>query len=473
MRFIRPAAAFSASALAASVAFVASVAPSTAVADGELEAGVTVGGHVFSSNSELGVSDLMDGASPQSSVMVGGRLGYAFLPQLIAELEIVLIPTVDDDQSRGAVVYGARGHVRYQPFGDTLLQGKLHPFLLAGYGVMAVRTDSEQLRNDADQSYDWGLGTHYTLNRKMELRFDARHVLLPDRSKNGATSNFEISAGLTWHFGRSGGPGRGSLTVAEAAAAPAPAPVASSADRTTATVAVTAGASARAPAAEPAVRPAPTPTPTPTMTNLDADGDGVPLPQDLCPRELEDRDGFQDGDGCPEPDNDGDSIGDSIDRCAKDPETLNGYADGDGCPDAQHPDLATVSFARGSASFTAESAALLDKTFQTLQANPSFRIDLGGHSSSDESNRGLSLQRAEAIRDYLIRRGIAAARLRVLGFRSEMPVTADKSNAGRAKNRRVELRLIPLAAPAAAAPAAAAPAAPAAAPAAPAPAAKK
>lgn len=419
-------------------------APAAATADSKLEAGFTVGGHVFSSNGELGVSDKMDGASPQSSAMFGGRVGYAFLPQFIAELELVMIPTVDDDESRGAAVFGGRGHVRYQPFGDTLMGGKLHPFLLAGYGFMAVRTDSMQLENDADQSYDWGLGTHYALTRSMDLRLDARHILVPDRSNNGATSNFEIAAGLTWRFGagRSGGSGversePGTAGVELAATPPAPTP---------------ATPAAPAPAKPAAASPAPatvTTSPAPAAASSaegpnDNDHDGVFTPQDACPQEREDADGFGDGDGCPDPDNDGDGILDGADRCAGDAETINGYSDTDGCPDAQHPDLAAMPFARDSSNFTAEAAALLDKTFQVLQANPSFRVELGGHSSSDEGSRTLSLRRAEAVKDYLVRRGVSEGRLRVLGYRSEQPISSDKSSAGRAKNRRVELKLLPL-----------------------------
>ncbi|MBK7535799.1 MAG: OmpA family protein [Myxococcales bacterium] len=60
------------------------------------------------------------------------------------------------------------------------------------------------------------------------------------------------------------------------------------------------------------------------------------------------------------------------------------------------------------------------------------------------SSRALSLRRAEAVKAYLVHRGIQEGRLRVLGYRDEQPVSADRSSAGRAKNRRVELRLLPL-----------------------------
>ncbi|HEV7555895.1 MAG TPA: OmpA family protein [Kofleriaceae bacterium] len=65
----------------------------------------------------------------------------------------------------------------------------------------------------------------------------------------------------------------------------------------------------------------------------DNDGDGIPDAQDKCPNDPEDKDGFQDADGCPELDNDGDGIPDSLDKCPNDPEDFDGFQDADGCPD--------------------------------------------------------------------------------------------------------------------------------------------
>ncbi|MDB5050147.1 MAG: Myxococcales trans domain protein [Fibrobacteres bacterium] len=65
----------------------------------------------------------------------------------------------------------------------------------------------------------------------------------------------------------------------------------------------------------------------------DNDGDGVLDGSDGCPYAPEDHDGFEDGDGCPEPDNDHDGLLDSADRCPNDPEDQDGYQDQDGCPD--------------------------------------------------------------------------------------------------------------------------------------------
>jgi len=65
----------------------------------------------------------------------------------------------------------------------------------------------------------------------------------------------------------------------------------------------------------------------------DFDGDGILDTADDCPRVPEDKDGFEDGDGCPENDNDSDGINDPIDDCPLDAEDRDGFEDVDGCPD--------------------------------------------------------------------------------------------------------------------------------------------
>lgn len=65
----------------------------------------------------------------------------------------------------------------------------------------------------------------------------------------------------------------------------------------------------------------------------DRDGDGILDKDDKCPERPEDRDGFQDEDGCPELDNDGDQIRDTDDKCPMDPEDVDGFEDDDGCQD--------------------------------------------------------------------------------------------------------------------------------------------
>ena len=76
----------------------------------------------------------------------------------------------------------------------------------------------------------------------------------------------------------------------------------------------------------------------------DRDGDGLLPPADKCPAEAEDKDGFEDDDGCPDPDNDRDGILDAVDECPDVAEDSDGFEDEDGCPDLDNdqdaiPDL--------------------------------------------------------------------------------------------------------------------------------------
>jgi OOP family OmpA-OmpF porin len=65
----------------------------------------------------------------------------------------------------------------------------------------------------------------------------------------------------------------------------------------------------------------------------DKDGDGIPDDVDKCPVAPEDKDGFEDADGCPDPDNDKDGVADGVDKCPTDPEDKDQFEDDDGCPD--------------------------------------------------------------------------------------------------------------------------------------------
>lgn len=68
-------------------------------------------------------------------------------------------------------------------------------------------------------------------------------------------------------------------------------------------------------------------------TNRDPDKDGISGKADRCPYEAEDMDGFEDDDGCPDPDNDMDNIPDHLDKCPNSPEDMDGFEDSDGCPE--------------------------------------------------------------------------------------------------------------------------------------------
>ncbi len=75
------------------------------------------------------------------------------------------------------------------------------------------------------------------------------------------------------------------------------------------------------------------PSPRPPIPPADFDHDGAPDDSDGCSTVPEDRDGYEDSDGCPDPDNDSDGVPDASDRCVNEPEDRDGFEDADGCPD--------------------------------------------------------------------------------------------------------------------------------------------
>ncbi|HEX6836860.1 MAG TPA: OmpA family protein, partial [Polyangia bacterium] len=189
--------------------------------------------------------------------------------------------------------------------------------------------------------------------------------------------------------------------------------------------------------------------------DLDNDGDGIPDVQDKCPNDAEDKDGFQDEDGCPDLDNDGDGIADAADKCPNEPETRNGVDDEDGCPDSggqvtigagriELPD--NIFFDSGRTTVAARSEALLDRVADKLNANQKVRrVRIQGHTDdvgSAKKNLELSQARAEAVRDYLIRKRVEPERLQAVGYGDTRPLDRRRTPEARAKNRRVELIIV-------------------------------
>jgi outer membrane protein OmpA-like peptidoglycan-associated protein len=108
--------------------------------------------------------------------------------------------------------------------------------------------------------------------------------------------------------------------------------------------------------------------------------------------------------------------------------------------------LEGVSFASGSARLQPGSYVELDSIAEVLLANPTLRVEVGGHtdnSGSPADNQHLSTLRAEAVRNYLLAKGVPFQQVVARGYGATMPRTPDTSPRGRALNRRVELKPIP------------------------------
>jgi hypothetical protein len=154
--------------------------------------------------------------------------------------------------------------------------------------------------------------------------------------------------------------------------------------------------------------------------DFDNDGDGISDVNDQCPDTPEDIDDFQDMDGCPDTDNDKDGILDVDDNCPNKPETVNGYKDNDGCPDEKPMEikqtliLKGVNFKTASAELLEESYYVLETVYNSLEAYPHIRVEIAGHTDnqgSDNYNLALSYDRAKTVMNYLIMRGIRGLKL--------------------------------------------------------------
>ena len=104
-----------------------------------------------------------------------------------------------------------------------------------------------------------------------------------------------------------------------------------------------------------------------------------------------------------------------------------------------------VEFESGSATLTPKGVAILDEMVGAIRKIGAPRLQVVGHTDSSGSrlaNVGLSLARAETVRNYLIEMGISAESLNAVGSGPDHPVATNDSADGRAKNRRIEFRLV-------------------------------
>ncbi|MCS7036238.1 MAG: OmpA family protein [Saprospiraceae bacterium] len=207
--------------------------------------------------------------------------------------------------------------------------------------------------------------------------------------------------------------------------------------------------------------------PTPDKP-ADRDGDGVLDTEDRCPDQPglattfgcpdRDSDGIADRDDrCPDepgpatlsgcPDRDGDGLADRDDRCPDKP----GPASNFGCPEVSQADrdilaaaVRNVQFATNSANLLPSSNAVLDQVAALMARYPEYRLVISGHTDSvgdDKFNLDLSKRRAKACYDYLVSKGVDPRRMTHEGYGETRPIADNNTEAGRARNRRVEFEL--------------------------------
>jgi outer membrane protein OmpA-like peptidoglycan-associated protein len=175
----------------------------------------------------------------------------------------------------------------------------------------------------------------------------------------------------------------------------------------------------------------------------DTDNDGVNDEEDKCPTIA----GVAKYNGCPVPDTDGDGINDEGDKCP----SLAGIAANNGCPAIKEEVVKKMAYAAKQIYFATGKATLLSKSFpalnevaKILKTTPDTRLQIEGYTDNtgkSETNLILSDKRALAVKNYLVSKGVEENRIGYKGYGQQNPVADNKTATGRAKNRRVELKL--------------------------------
>ncbi|WP_309892233.1 OmpA family protein [Archangium sp.] len=180
----------------------------------------------------------------------------------------------------------------------------------------------------------------------------------------------------------------------------------------------------------------------------DTDGDGVVDDRDACPSEA----GLVELRGCAAKDTDADSVSDHLDNCPDE----KGVATNQGCPPQQEQLVAiqkgkleikqAVFFATNKAIIQRRSFRMLDQVARVIRQHPEIeKIVIEGHSDNvgnAEANRRLSLARAQSVKDYLVKKGVEAARLEAKGYGPDRPLLSNATAKGRAANRRVAFTIV-------------------------------
>jgi outer membrane protein OmpA-like peptidoglycan-associated protein len=178
----------------------------------------------------------------------------------------------------------------------------------------------------------------------------------------------------------------------------------------------------------------------------DSDNDGIMDKEDRCPKER----GDKAMNGCP--DNDGDGIADFEDSCPDKP----GVKANRGCPAIEEKEkkeiiekinyaAKAIQFESGKDVIKPSSYATLDNIVSIMKLYIGTNWSIEGHTDDqgdDKMNQDLSDRRAAAVKKYFIDKGIKESRLSSVGYGESKPIANNKTSAGRAQNRRVEILLV-------------------------------
>lgn len=354
---------------------------------GALSLSPMVGYHVFEGDQNT-----------DDDILGGFSLGYNITKRWAAEVEIRYTPTETDlsgtsDEDIEMWSFGINALYHFNPDGDFV------PYVSAGFGGLYFSADGYD--DDRDYMMNWGVGSKYFISDNTALRLDLRHLIdfhsdrEWDRSHgDNIDNNFIATAGLYWQFGG----------------------------------------------------PAPPPPPP-----LDSDGDGIPDVRDKCPDTP--LGVMVDAVGCPpvvvipppkkvvDGDDDGDGVLNSRDKC---PGTEKGMiVDEDGCPIKF---TLKIEFDFDKSEVRPQYREKLRKAAEFIKKYPETRFLIAGHTDSkgsDGYNKSLSKRRAATVKKYLVEEfGIAAHLMTQRGYGESQPVDTNDTEAGRQKNRRVEVILV-------------------------------
>lgn len=374
---------------------------------------------------------------------LGVRAGYYPLRHFGLEGELAFMPTGVDTGGQG-LVYSARAHGILQ-----LGIGRVVPFALLGGGVLAVASEPGEAGRNADEALHVGGGLKIYATRNLVVRLDVRDVMSPRQGLAvvAPAHSPEILVGVSWALGpRPKAPPPPPDTDADGFIDPD--------DACPTEVGVDPDGCPRPDTDDDGIADPDDACPTEAGAEPDGcpipdtDGDGYLDPDDAC----EDEPGV-DPDGCPIRDTDGDGLLDPDDACLDRPETPNGFEDEDGCPDELPVEVAKftgviegIYFDTGKATIRKKSFPLLDEAAEVLTDYPALRVRISGHTDdrgTHDTNVALSRSRADAVRDYLVSKGIDAGRIETRGAGPDEPIEPNDTRAGRAKNRRIEFEVLP------------------------------
>jgi OmpA-OmpF porin, OOP family len=391
--------------VALAAATLLALAPA-ARADNRFELGGFFGPRVFSNDAQLGnVVDVNDTLT--NAVALGVRVSRPVFPWFVVEAELPIATTQTHQYMTDVYWLEPRAQGRVVFFAKE----RAHPFVMIGAGMPVTISDKRGIFGSGvtGEGYAGG-GFELKSAHGIALRLDVRVGIQPGIDHK-VEPELEFTAGLSFPIGKS--------------------------------------------EAQKRKEQAPPPPPP------DRDGDGIVDALDKCPDRAEDKDNFEDDDGCPDIDNDGDEVLDIADACPNIPETFNGFEDDDGCPDTVPEDVDAIRgtvegliYGPGEIDVRPSADKALDRIAQTMLKHPSIKVLATGYTDDREAlprppppdadvaalSVDLSEQRAEAVKAELVKRGVQDGRVEVVARGAEDAVDTNDTGRGRLHNRRVEVK---------------------------------